>query len=325
MNEQANILFNMSFSFSGNKAGKVELFLPDAYLQRSIHAALARSLYTREGFELLGRQLAAIARHAYFARQMDTVEQASQLMLALPLSKEQTTMAQYYQAICTWKQMQHQDVEQIIEAASPNYQAQGLFSIGTIHHRQGQLEAALSHYLAAAHTAREHDLLTFAASQKMVAVIRSIYGDHHQALNDLEHLFPLVRAIARHCPVFYHDFLNSYAVELGEVGRINEAQMSVLLHSRRHLRRPILNSHRPATSLRQSARPQPLRSSPCLRLRPKSSPPCRNCMSHGGGLRPSGGRQSLSLSGNSNRRAATGATGASWGRWPRRQKRAKKR
>lgn len=120
--------------------------------------------------------------------------------------------------------MPHQEVEQIIEAASSIYQAQSLFSIGTIHHRQGQLEAALPHYLAAARVARERDLLTFAASQKMIAVIRSIYGDHQQALNDLERLFPLVRSIARHCSAFYYDFLNSYAVELGEAGRLEEAR-----------------------------------------------------------------------------------------------------
>src|SRR5689334_12583162 len=100
MNEQASILFNMSFSFSGNNAGKVELSASSSYLQRSIQAALTRSLYTREGFELLGRQLAAIARHAYFARQMNLVEQASQLMLALPLSKEVKSVALYYQALC---------------------------------------------------------------------------------------------------------------------------------------------------------------------------------------------------------------------------------
>src|SRR5437763_2382785 len=99
MNEQATILFNISFSFSGDNAGEIELSPQHSYLQRSLYAALTRRLYTREGFELLGRQLAAIARHAYFARQMDTVEQASQLMLALPLSKELKSVAQYYQAL----------------------------------------------------------------------------------------------------------------------------------------------------------------------------------------------------------------------------------
>src|SRR2546423_13263515 len=100
MNEQARILFNITSSFSGSNAGKLEITAPNSYLQRSLNAVLARNLYACEGFEILGRQLAAIARHAYFARQMDTVEQASQWMLALPLSNELKPVAHYYQALC---------------------------------------------------------------------------------------------------------------------------------------------------------------------------------------------------------------------------------
>src|SRR2546423_3350537 len=224
MNEQASILFNISSSFSGHSTWKVGLSAPHFCLQRALPASLARNLYTQQGFELLGRQLATIARQAYFARQMDTVEQASQLMLALPLSKEQTAIAHYYHATCVWNRGLNWKIDQIIEAVSPDYQAQGLFSIATILHRQGRIEAALPEYLAAARAAGQHDPLVFAASQKMVAVIRSIYGDHQQALNDLEQLFPLVRAIAKYCPAFYYDFLNSYAVELGETGRLEEGR-----------------------------------------------------------------------------------------------------
>jgi tetratricopeptide (TPR) repeat protein len=228
MNEQATILFNMSFSFSGNSAGKVELSAPSTYLQRSINAALARNLYTREGFELLGRQLAAIARHAYFTRRTDTMEQASQLMLALPLSKELKFIAQYYQAICAWKQSNADEARRmlshVLDEASPHYQAQGLLTIGATYFGQGEFEIALPHYLAAARIASGRDLQTFATAQKMTAVVRGIYGDHQRALADLERLFPSVRAIAKHCPAFYYEFLNSYAVELGEVGRIAEAQ-----------------------------------------------------------------------------------------------------
>jgi Cohesin loading factor. len=228
MNEQASILFNMSVSFSGNSAGKVELSAPPSYLQRWIYAALARSLYTQEGFELLGRQLAAITRHAYFTRQTGAMKEASQLMLALPLSKELESVAHYYQAICAWKQGNadeaRQILNQVIDAAIPNYQAQGLLTIGATYFGQGEFEAALPHYLAAIRIAKEHDAQTFATAQRMIAVVRSIDGNHQRALDDLERLFPLVRAIAKHYPTSYYDFLNSYAIELGEVGRIAEAQ-----------------------------------------------------------------------------------------------------
>jgi len=162
MNEQASILFNISSSLGGISAGKIELYPPHSYLQRSLYATLARNLYTREGFELLGRQLAAIARRAYFARQMDVVEQASQWMLALPLSKELKSIAQYYQAICAWKQGNADEARQmlgyVIDDASPSYRAQGLLSTGATYFGQGEFEAALPHYLAAARVAGGYDL-----------------------------------------------------------------------------------------------------------------------------------------------------------------------
>src|ERR1051325_5307368 len=117
MNEQASILLNMSSSFSGNSAGKIDISAQSSYLKRSICTLLARNYYKYEGFETLGRQLVAIARHAYFSRQMEVVEQASQWMLALPLSAELKLVAQYYQAICAWKQDKAGAVNQIFSFA----------------------------------------------------------------------------------------------------------------------------------------------------------------------------------------------------------------
>jgi len=58
----------------------------------------------------------------------------------------------------------------------------------------------------------------------MIAIVRSIHGDHKQALKDIENLFPLVSVIAKRYPPLYYSFLNSLAIELGEVGRIQEAK-----------------------------------------------------------------------------------------------------
>jgi tetratricopeptide (TPR) repeat protein len=230
MNEQANILFNfdISSSISGQSAGEIKLSLPPSYLQRSLYAALTRRLYTKEGFESLGKRLAAIARHANFTRQMDVVGQASQLILALPLSEKLKAAAHHYQALYTWRQGDVEEARRIlsrvVDTASPLYQARSLLTTGATYFGQGDLEAALPHYLAAAKFAKEQDLQTFATAQRMIAVVRSIYGDHQQAINDLERLFPLYQAIAKQYPTCYYDFLNSYAVELGEIGRVREAQ-----------------------------------------------------------------------------------------------------
>jgi hypothetical protein len=112
----------------------------------------------------------------------------------------------------------------VIDEAPPHYQAQGVLTVGATYFGQSEFEAALPHYFAAARIAREHDVQTFVTAQRMIAVVHSIYGDHQRALDDLERLFPIGRAIAKHYPTSYYDFLNSYALELGEVGRIAEAQ-----------------------------------------------------------------------------------------------------
>jgi tetratricopeptide (TPR) repeat protein len=158
---------------------------------------------------------------------MNAVEHIRQVMLALPLSKELRAIARYYQALGIWRQGQIDEARRRLErvtAESTTYRARALLTIGATYFGQGKAEAALPFYLAVGQAAGERDLLTFAESQKMIAVVRSIHGDHKQALEDIEKLFPLVRTIGKHYPPLYYDFLNSLAVELGEVGRLDEAE-----------------------------------------------------------------------------------------------------
>jgi len=199
-----------------------------SYYQRLIYSLLSRSICAKEGFHLLGKQLADIARHADFARQMDAVEQASRIMLALPLSGQLKSVARHYQALCAKRKGDHEGarrlLERVAEEATPQYRARALQVIGLTYQARGEVDAALSFYLAAGKAAIDCDPITLAGSQKMIAVVRSIHGDHKQALDDLERLFPLAQAIGKHYPAFYYEYLNGLAVELGEVGRIDEAE-----------------------------------------------------------------------------------------------------
>ena len=226
---QANTLFN--FIPSSNVVDFPALTntsAPHFCYQKLIYKSLTRSVYKAESFELLGRQLAELARHAYLARQMDLVEQASQIMLALPISARLKNVARHYQALCAKQKGDYEGarylLERVIEEATPQYRARALQIIGATYYEQGQINNALPFYVAAGKAAIDCDLLTVIDSQAMVAIVRSIHGDHKQALNDLEQLYPLARAIGRHYPAFYYDYLNSLAVELSEVGRIEEAR-----------------------------------------------------------------------------------------------------
>lgn len=226
INKQANILF-IPTSIGGYSAEPRDSLSQFGYFQRSIYASLTRSIYASEEFQVLGRQLAAIARHAYFAKQVDAVEHAAQLILGLPVSYELRNVAQYYQTLCRWRRGEidgPRQFEQLVEQAPPRLRARAFQAVGSAYYECGDVETALPFYLAAGRAAANRDLVTLAYSQSMTAIVCGIHGDHKQALADLESLFPLVRAVGKHYPILYYDFLNSLAVELAEVGRIAEAE-----------------------------------------------------------------------------------------------------
>jgi tetratricopeptide (TPR) repeat protein len=217
------------FSSSSGVSSALQGRIPQcSFYQQLICSSLTRSIHTSEGIELLGRRLADIARYAYLARQMDAVEQASQIMLALPISCQLRSVARHYQALCAKQKGDYEGarrmLERVVEDSTPEYRARALQITGATYYELGAVDAALPFYIAAGKAAVNCDLLTVIESQRMIAVIRSIHGDHKQALKDIENLFPLVRTTAKRYAPLYYSFLNSLAVELGEVGRINEAQ-----------------------------------------------------------------------------------------------------
>ena len=57
-----------------------------------------------------------------------------------------------------------------------------------------------------------------------IGIIQSFAGDHKGALHNLEKLWPLVNNIARQDPFYFYLYHNAVGVELGEVGRVEEAQ-----------------------------------------------------------------------------------------------------
>jgi hypothetical protein len=56
---------------------------------------------------------------------------------------------------------------------------------------------------------------------KALAVLKAQDGYHERAIADMENLIPLIRHAE---PLVYYELLNSYAVELAEVGRKSEAR-----------------------------------------------------------------------------------------------------
>jgi hypothetical protein len=99
-------------------------------------------------------------------------------------------------------------------------------TLGAVFKLQGDLDAAVKLHLEAGRLAVSNgtsDLLTAFFVRKNLAVLKSIEGDHFGALVDLEQIGPIAKTVGRYHPYVYYDYQNSLAVELSELGRLEEA------------------------------------------------------------------------------------------------------
>jgi len=196
-------------------------------------AALAGHLSleaSQENLKALGGELLAIARRARFLRQTELVEWASQAMLALPIHDLQG-IGRYYQGYC---QQQRGEVElsrltltKVADEAPPGCRERAILELGGSYIDARDFQASAPYCVEAARAARNVDLLTNTQALWNLAILRSVDGDHHGALRDLERLHKIIKVLGRSYPVFYYDYLNSLAVEMSAVGRNTEAKQII--------------------------------------------------------------------------------------------------
>lgn len=188
---------------------------------------LIKGFHAKEAIIEFGQRLTALAQHVYTLRRMDDVEQASRILINLPLA-EYRKIGLYYYALAIKRRGQTVQAESLLERVADDapirYRGQALLSLGAFAIARGELESALPFYKQALRVASKKDLLITAQTLKMVAVVKGMDGDHRGAIADLESLLPAVRAVSVYRPEFLCDYSNSLAVELGEVGRLEEAQ-----------------------------------------------------------------------------------------------------
>jgi tetratricopeptide (TPR) repeat protein len=197
-----------------------------------IAPVLTRSRFEEQALMRLGDRLVALVEHAHAFRRMDMLERISQILLKLPLPCRFEAVGQYYRALCIHR-LGRGDVERaagllehVAESAPPRYRARAMQSLGTNSCRKGDYQAALSHYREAGRFASRsniYDAYATLGSLKMTAVINGLEGNHRGAVVLLENLFPLANNVRSSQPHVYYDYMNSLAVELCEVGKLEEA------------------------------------------------------------------------------------------------------
>lgn len=178
----------------------------------------------------LGDNLVAQAEHAYALRQGERIEELSQALYFLPLPAQYKSAARYFRALGLRRRGELKAATSLLErvASEPlhEYTSRAIQSLGAEHQFFGDFESALKFYVEAsrldAHKGKA-DPRTAVFVQKNIAVVKSLRGDHRGALADLERMAGFAKAVGSIHPQMYYDYLNSLAVEYGELGRLQEA------------------------------------------------------------------------------------------------------
>jgi hypothetical protein len=116
---------------------------------------------------------------------------------------------------------------EVADAGPTRYRARAILALAGNSFKASDHVGAMSLYREAMLLlAREHnfDPITFYYAIRMTAVIRGMKGDHRGAVKELEKMFPMVRMASLRQPYAYYDYMNSLAIELSEVGRLEEAR-----------------------------------------------------------------------------------------------------
>ncbi len=190
-----------------------------------------KGLKTKQDIIELATRLVTLVEHNYLRRRLEVVESISQALINLPLPESFKQVGQYYLTMCIKYQGRLDEAQKQFEALADTiphrYKSRAIISLAGMASEKGDFKSGLPLYVEASRIAGIEGLYDPAVkviAQRMIAVIKSIDGDHKGALSDLNNLFPLVRAVSLREPYLFYEHLNSLAVELAETGRLEEAR-----------------------------------------------------------------------------------------------------
>jgi hypothetical protein len=189
------------------------------------HAGFYQQLFTGIAtYGELGNRILRRIKAAHAFRQVEQVRELAKILVNIPI-KEYQLIAQYYLvwSQCRKSKYDTEALERIIEQTQ-TYKAKALISRAAFEVYKGDMAHALYFYTEALRT--NPTLSDYIKASTGIATVKSMEGFHDLALKDLENLLPVLRHAE---PLNYFEVANSYAVELGEAGRKDEAS-NVIKH-----------------------------------------------------------------------------------------------
>jgi len=219
--------------FSFGQLAEIEPQVSHAGLYQGIAQNLIRGLNTRHALAEFAAKIASVADDAYLIRQFDVVDYVARLLVNLPLSPQLESVGHYYQAL-TLNRATHGDIvgagsvfQRVADNAPPRYRGRAMLALGANSLRVGDHQGAIPFYREVTRIAKRDrifDPMMIYTAGRMIAVIKGMNGSHLDAVADLEGMLPLVRMASSLQPYVYYDYLNTLAVELGELGRLEQAR-----------------------------------------------------------------------------------------------------
>ena len=190
------------------------------FIVSSLRAGFYQQLFKGiSGFHELGENLVREIEVAQAFRQNDRVVEIASVLEGIPI-KEHQLIGQYYKGLRVERIGGNARgvFERIVEE-SRTYKTKALMSLATNEARKGNYDEELRYIAEASKTTNNPTLIV--ELSRGTAIVRAKERDHKQAVKEFERIFPLIKYAA---PISYYQYLNSFAVELAEVGRLEEAR-----------------------------------------------------------------------------------------------------
>lgn len=199
-------------------------------IQHLVVSHLAQTAYSQDVFLKLTHALIRFAEQAFILRDLNALQEASQVLMSLPVDAARQ-VGLYYHALVIKRTGQISEAQKLFETVANNapaqYTARAIQGLGSAYYDSGRLDEALRFQLEALRATSDKNLQglqTGLMARLQISVIASVNGDHKGSLSSLEKLSSLVNLIAKQQPFYFHAYCNELAIELGELGRITEAK-----------------------------------------------------------------------------------------------------
>jgi tetratricopeptide (TPR) repeat protein len=193
-------------------------------------AGLSLGIVTKQALFDYGSRLASLAENAQFLRQADFLEEISERLTTLSLPQFEN-IGFYYKGLFLRLKGRTEEArslfEKVFEEGPASYRARAIHSFGATCLDKGDYDSAHMLFTEAGRLSHRNEYsnpLAFLQSHWGLGILQSIDGDHKTSLANFESLRPMVEVVASRYPSLWFSYQNGLAVELMEVGRIEEAE-----------------------------------------------------------------------------------------------------